>query len=120
MRELVIRRERGELTDAGRGYRLEDLSMLIPTGIAAGIAAVLVLALYVRSPDVVQRYALPEALWFALIALLVWQSRAWLDTVRGQMHDDPLIYAIREPLGRVLPLVVIASFSLASLWLVSG
>lgn len=117
--ELVIRRSRGELTDAGRGYHLQDLDMLVPTGIASGIAAVLVLALYVQSPDVLDRYSRPEALWFALLALLIWQSRAWLETMRGRMHDDPLIYAVREPLGRILLLVVIASFSAASLWVVS-
>ncbi|MEZ5649038.1 MAG: UbiA family prenyltransferase [Burkholderiaceae bacterium] len=117
--ELVVRRERGEQTDSGRGYQPDDLAMLVPTGIAAGSAAVLLLALYVQSPTVIERYSSPQALWFALIALLLWQSRAWLDTVRGRMHDDPLIYAIREPLGRVLLLIVIASFSLASLWTVA-
>lgn len=114
--ELVGRRNRGEKTTAGRGYEPADLQMLCPAGVATGIASVLVLALYVQSPDVEARYPIPEALWLALVALLVWLCRAWLDTMRGQMHDDPLIYALRHRRGRMVLLMVIASFSLASLW----
>ncbi len=114
--ELVSRHQRGESTTVGRGYLVTDLQMLAPLGIASGVAAVLVLALYVQSPIVQSRYPIPEALWLALVALLVWISRAWLDTMRGQMDDDPLIYAIRHRRGRLVLVMVIASFSLASLW----
>lgn len=114
--ELVVRRNRGEQTTAGRAYEPADLQMLCPAGVSAGIASVLVLALYVQSPGVEARYPIPEALWLALVALLVWLCRAWLDTMRGQMHDDPLIYALRHRRGRMVLLMVIASFSLASLW----
>lgn len=114
--ELVGRRNRGEKTTAGRAYEPADLDMLCPAGVSAGIASVLVLALYVQSPGVEARYPIPEALWLALVALLVWLCRAWLDTMRGQMHDDPLIYALRHRRGRMVLLMVIASFSLASLW----
>ncbi|MGB7184388.1 MAG: UbiA family prenyltransferase [Burkholderiaceae bacterium] len=114
--ELIIRRERGEQTTSGRGYRVADLSVLQPAGISAGIAAVLVLALYVHSPLVIERYPMPQALWLALIALLVWTTRAWFDTSRGLMLDDPLLYAVRHRRGRMLLLLVAASFSLASLW----
>lgn len=114
--ELIFRRERGEKTTSGRGYRVADLAILQPMGIAAGVAAVLVLALYVQSPQVTDRYPIPEALWLALIALLVWTARAWFDTSRGLMLDDPLLYALRHRRGRLLLLLVAASFSLASLW----
>jgi len=114
--ELVGRRNRGEKTTTGRSYVPDDLQMLCPAGVSAGIASVLVLALYVQSPSVEARYPIPEALWLALVALLVWLCRAWLDTMRGQMHDDPLIYALQHRRGRMLLLLVIGSFSLASLW----
>ena len=114
--ELVLRERTGEQTTAGRAYEPADLAMLCPAGISAGVAAVLVLALYVQSPGVEARYPIPEALWLALAALLLWLCRAWLDTMRGLMHDDPLIYALKHRRGRLLPILVIASFSLASLW----
>ncbi|MGH1360057.1 MAG: UbiA family prenyltransferase [Burkholderiaceae bacterium] len=114
--ELVLRERHGEQTTAGRAYEPADLQMLCPVGISAGVAAVLVLALYVQSPGVGERYPVPEALWLALAALLAWLSRAWLDTMRGQMHDDPLIYALRHRRGRLVLILVIASFSAAALW----
>jgi len=118
--ELITRRERGEQTTRGRGYRVADLTVLQPTGIAAGIAAVLVLALYVQDPQVIARYPIPEALWLALVALLVWTARAWFDTARGLMLDDPLLYAMQHRRGRLLLLLIAASFGLASLWGLGG
>lgn len=118
--ELILRARHGEQTTAGRAYEPEDLQMLCPAGVSAGVAAVLVLALYVQSPGVEERYPIPEALWLALVALLLWLCRAWLDTMRGQMHDDPLIYALRHRRGRLVLILVIASFSLASLWGLGG
>ncbi len=114
--ELVMREKRGERTTVGRSYSPADLQMLAPLGMACGVAAVIVLALHVQSPGVEARYPVPETLWIALVALLVWISRAWLDTMRGNMDDDPLIYAFKHRRGRVLLLLVVASFSLASLW----
>ena len=118
--ELITRRERGEQTTRGRGYRVADLTVLQPTGIAAGIAAVLVLALYVQDPVVIERYPIPEALWLALVALLVWTARAWFDTARGLMLDDPLLYAMQHRRGRLLLLLIAASFGVASLWGLGG
>lgn len=118
--ELIFRRERGEKTTSGRGYRVADLTILQPMGIAAGVAAVLVLAMYVHSPAVTDRYPIPEALWLALIALLVWTARAWFDTARGLMLDDPLLYALRHRRGRLLLLLIAASFGVASLWGLGG
>ena len=91
-------------------------TVVSPLVFAVMALIVLVLALYVQSPYVADRYPMPELLWLALVALLVWLSRAWLDTGRGLMHDDPLIYAMRNPGGRLLLLTVAASFGLASLW----
>lgn len=114
--ELVSMRDRGEVTSSGRGYSVADLAVLQPLGIACSVAAVLVLALYVRSPDVEYRYASPFLLWGALIALLIWLARLWLDTARGRMHDDPLVYALLEPTGRWLIFAIAVLFVLAAFW----
>ncbi len=111
--ELVLARERGEQTGAGRGYKIEDLGTLQPLGVAASCASVLVLALYVRLPEVSDRYASPEMLWGALVALLIWLARLWIDTGRGQMHDDPLVHALRDPTSRWLVAAIGVSFFLA-------
>jgi hypothetical protein len=34
--------------------------------------------------------------------LLYWISRVWLLTTRGQMHDDPVVFALRDRYSLVL------------------
>ena len=92
----LVRREGGHET-AGRGYRASDLEVLFTLGAAAGYLSVLVLALYLNSEDVRRLYAHPARLWAMLPLLLYWVSRTWLLAHRGQMHDDPIVFAIRDP-----------------------
>jgi 4-hydroxybenzoate polyprenyltransferase/phosphoserine phosphatase len=86
----------GRAQASGRGYVVEDLSMLQTLSAASGIAAVLVLALYVNSADVLPLYRTPEALWALCPILLFWISRVLMLSHRGQMHDDPVVFALRD------------------------
>jgi 4-hydroxybenzoate polyprenyltransferase len=94
--ELLSVRERGLATTVGRGYRAQDLELLASLGASAGYMAVLVLALYVQSADVTKLYGAPERLWLVLPAMLYWISRVWLLAHRGQVDDDPIVFAIRD------------------------
>jgi 4-hydroxybenzoate polyprenyltransferase len=113
--ELLQVRNRSEQLAPGRGYVVADLELLKSFGVATSVAAVLVLALYVQSPEVAQRYATPRALWLVLAVLLTWLSHLWLVTSRGQMHDDPLVFALRDPMSRWLILVMGAAFAGAAM-----
>ncbi|MEN9316739.1 MAG: hypothetical protein RIS35_3132, partial [Pseudomonadota bacterium] len=113
--ELVAVRSRAEGFAKGRGYRAEDLEVLKSFGTATSVAAVLVLALYVQSPEVAQRYGAPRALWLMLAALLTWLAHLWLVTWRGRMHDDPLVFTLRDTTSRWLLLAMGVSFGLAVL-----
>ena len=79
-----------------RGYRVRDLEMLSRFGVASGFASAVVLALYVRSPMGVAVYAVPEALWASVPLLLLWVCWLWLHTERGRMHDDPIVFALKD------------------------
>ncbi|GAC1635007.1 MAG: hypothetical protein NVS9B10_31150 [Nevskia sp.] len=81
---------------AGRGYSAEDLPLLMSLGTAAGYSAIVVMALYVNSPDSMALYRHSRGLWLICPLMLFWVSRIWLLTTRGQMHDDPLIFALRD------------------------
>ncbi|MCD6681545.1 MAG: UbiA family prenyltransferase [Burkholderiaceae bacterium] len=98
--EIVAQLERDEATGGGRGYRVRDLPVLQALGIGASFAALVVLALYVQTPEVTQRYASPQLLWLMLVGLLILLGRMWLSTARGEMHDDPLVYAIEDRASR--------------------
>lgn len=97
--ELAIMRDSGLESAAGRGYRVDDLPLLGGLGGAAGYLSVLVLALYINSHESAALYGQPKLLWLLCPLLLYWISRAWLLTHRGRMHDDPLLFAIRDPIS---------------------
>lgn len=80
----------------GRDYEAADLAMIASLGAASGYLAVLVLALYIREQGTMALYANPEFLWLACPILLFWTTRVWMLTHRGQMHEDPVVFAVRD------------------------
>jgi 4-hydroxybenzoate polyprenyltransferase len=82
---------------AGRAYRAGDTMPLLALGAAAGMVAVLVLALYVNSPDVRVLYRTPGWIWLLCPALLYWLARLWTLSARGRVDTDPLLFALRDP-----------------------
>jgi 4-hydroxybenzoate polyprenyltransferase len=80
----------------GRGYYTSDAPLVQMLGIASGYAAVLVLALYLNSDAVVQLYRAPEFVWGAVPVILFWVSWMWMKAHRGEMHDDPLVFAVKD------------------------
>lgn len=104
--ELVQRREAGKTDTAGRGYRVGDLSVLFPLAAAAGYAAVLVVTLYLSSPEVVKLYAHPSRMWLVCPLLLYWVSRILILASRGQLHDDPVVFALTDRISLLTGLMV--------------
>ena len=94
--ELFVMRQQGKLKAKGRGYQVEDISLLQSLGTASGYLSILVLALYLNSPDVATLYAHPKVAWGLVPIMLYWISRIWMETHRGNMHDDPLVYALKD------------------------
>jgi hypothetical protein len=58
--------------------------------------AILVLALYINSAEVRAAYASPEILWLMCPVFLYWISRIWLLAGRGELSDDPVVFALRD------------------------
>ena len=111
--ELVGVRRAGGTTSKGRGYQADDIEMLVPLGVAAGYMAVLVFALYINSGNVLQLYAHPQWLWLVCPVLLYWISRAWMLSHRGEMHDDPIVFALKDKASLATVTVVVALMVLA-------
>jgi 4-hydroxybenzoate polyprenyltransferase len=95
--ELDAMLRQGKLKAAGRGYLVEDLTILDSMGAASGYLCVIILALYINSPDVKVLYSHPQVIWFLCVLMLYWISRVWLKAHRGTMHDDPLVFALKDP-----------------------
>jgi 4-hydroxybenzoate polyprenyltransferase/phosphoserine phosphatase len=94
--ELDMLLREGKLSAAGRGYITQDLSILRSLGTASGYLAVVVLALYMDSAGMKALYRHPEALWVMFGLVLFWVSRVWMLAFRGEMHDDPIVFALRD------------------------
>ncbi|QXI04667.1 UbiA family prenyltransferase [Pseudomonas tensinigenes] len=86
----------------GRGYYPDDLEMISSLGAASGYLAVMVLALYIHDQGTVALYARPQLIWLACPLLLFWITRIWMLTHRGQMHDDPVVFAVRDRISLVV------------------
>ncbi|QDZ02958.1 UbiA family prenyltransferase [Nitratireductor mangrovi] len=81
---------------AGRGYRAEDIEIIGQAGVASGFAAALVLALYIDSGSVRELYAEPWMVWPLAPIVLYIILRIWVLARRGEMHEDPVVFIIRD------------------------
>ena len=101
---LAAVKRQAELTDqmktgrasSGRAYEVDDLPVLRGIALSAGNAAVLVLALYISSDVVQSLYSRPELIWLICPLLLFWVMRMVMKTHRGEMTDDPIVYAATD------------------------
>jgi len=81
---------------AGRGYRADDLPVLLAAGVACGMNAVMVLAFYVDAAGTRDMYPSATAILLAPVFLLYWVGRLWLKAHRGEVHEDPVVFAARD------------------------
>ena len=112
--ELKVARDAGK-TGAlrGRGYEPEDLELVSSLGGSAGFIAVLVLALYIQDGQAAHLYATPQLIWLACPVMLFWISRAWLIAHRGRMHDDPIVFALKDKVSWGVGVFMLAVLALA-------
>jgi 4-hydroxybenzoate polyprenyltransferase len=85
--------------NSGRGYHAGDRELLLSLGVGSTFSAVVILSLYVHSPDVSLLYSSPECLFVLCPIVLYWLSRTWLMAHRGELKEDPVTLAIRDPVS---------------------
>jgi 4-hydroxybenzoate polyprenyltransferase len=87
-----------------RGYRVDDAALIAGLGTGAGCIAVAVLALYpVVEPSGQARWSV----WLLCALLLFWTGHMWLMAHHGRIHDDPVAFALRDPLSRALGVITL-------------
>ncbi len=108
--ELENLRERGGVSAKGRGYHVTDIEQLRSFGTASGYASVVVLTLYISNlnADAAQLYNHIHRLWLLVPVLLLWLSNLWLKASRGELDEDPVVYAITDRRSLLMGLLVIA------------
>jgi len=98
----------GRIAVKGRGYRVSDLEQLRSFGTSSGYASVVVFALYIGNLDAAELYRHNQRLWLLVPVLLLWLSRLWLMASRGELHQDPVVYAITDRRSLLLGAFVVA------------
>jgi 4-hydroxybenzoate polyprenyltransferase len=111
--ELDALRRQQRLTAVGRGYHVEDLPLLQSMGGAAGYLSVLVLALYINSPAIESLYHRPKYIWLLCVLMLYWISRVWMKAHRGTLHDDPVVFALKDRQSLAIGLLAAVTVVLA-------
>jgi 4-hydroxybenzoate polyprenyltransferase len=105
-------------TAPGRDYKATDLRVLWPMGVAASFSSVVVFELFmVSQAAATAKEPMPwsPASWITSILLLYWLTRLWIKTSRGEMNDDPIVYAIRDRGSRITVLAIVLFFVAARL-----
>lgn len=104
--ELERTTQEGSKTIAGRGYGVKDREIVSMLGSASGLISILILTLYMTSDQVVLLYARPQLLWLVVPVMLFWMSRIWLLAQRGVVHDDPIIFTLKDSVSYMAGVII--------------
>ena len=91
----------------GRGYILEDKKIINMIAVSSGFISILILVLYLNSPQILNLYSSPYFLWGVCLVVLFWISRIILISNRGEIKDDPIIYAINDKISYLCLLIIL-------------
>jgi len=100
--ELTNLKNAGRESPLGRAYRVADLPMMSSMGVSSGYISVLVVALFINSDKVQQNYTNPMVLWLLCPLLMYWMGRLWIIAARGDLHEDPIVFAVKDRLSMLI------------------
>lgn len=112
--EIHSQKKHSKIFLHGRGYLATDASLIQTLGIASGYAGMVVFALYLSSEKVITLYSQPELLWFVLLLLIFWINWIWIKAHRGEVHDDPVMFAIQDKISLLVISLIFIVFMLAA------
>jgi 4-hydroxybenzoate polyprenyltransferase len=94
--ELENLRASGSSPHNGRGYLVADIGQMRSFGTASAFASVVVFANYISGPEVVTLYHQPGRLWLMMPLMILWLCRVWLLASRGELNEDPVVFALTD------------------------
>ena len=100
----------------GRGYRHVDLETISQAGMTSGFAAVLVLALYIQSPAIERAYSIPQMIWLLCPLILYIIMRIWILARRDEMHEDPIVFILKDWRSQLMISCGALLFLIAAMW----
>jgi 4-hydroxybenzoate polyprenyltransferase/phosphoserine phosphatase len=113
--ELTQRLNQGLSSAARPTYKVEDMPLIMKVGLDSGLISVLVLSLYVTSPQTVSLYKSPALLFVICLFLFYWIERIWFWACRERVDGDPIVFIVTDHIS-----YLIAAASLAVLWIAAS
>jgi 4-hydroxybenzoate polyprenyltransferase len=111
--EVTRAMARGAAPNAGRGYVGDDAPVLLGLGLATGVGSILMMVLFLIHDALDRPYGNPQWLWAFPAALFLWNARIWLVSQRGELNDDPVVFAIKDRPSWGLAGVMMVAFAFA-------
>jgi 4-hydroxybenzoate polyprenyltransferase/phosphoserine phosphatase len=105
--ELQNLHTRGMNPTSARGYLLSDIEQLRSFGTSSAYASIVIFALYINGRDVTALYHHPGRMWLITPLMILWVSRVWLLASRGQLDEDPVVFALEDRMSLLLCLGVL-------------
>jgi hypothetical protein len=94
--ELKVLEKLKKTAAVGRDYNSSDYAILSSLGTSSSMLAVLMFCFYLNSSILANQYSSPQILWAAVPMLAYWLVRIWVKTSRGEMTDDPIVFALKD------------------------
>lgn len=98
----------------GRGYQLVDGPLILSLGTSSAVAAVVVLVDYLLE-DAFPRefYSAPTWLWAVPPIVFLFLGRIWMAAQRGELHEDSIAFALKDPFSLCLGALLVAVLVIA-------
>jgi 4-hydroxybenzoate polyprenyltransferase/phosphoserine phosphatase len=112
--ELQNVRALGHTISNNRGYLLVDIEQLRSFGTASAYASVVVFALYINGNDIAGLYRHPTRMWLMTPLMILWLSRVWLLASRGELDEDPVIFAVTDRMSLLIGAAIVLIAILAT------
>jgi 4-hydroxybenzoate polyprenyltransferase len=99
---------------AGRGFHADDWPLTLAFGVSAGLISILIMLLYLAN-DAAPSGFYPHQGWLYVVpaAVLIWLMRVWMLSQRRELHDDPVIFALKDPASLAFGVIAALAFVLA-------
>ena len=94
--EIKSMEAEGKQLAKGRDYNVEDYAVLKSFGTSSAMLALLMFCFYINNSVLTDQYQQPDILWLIVPAICYWLMRMWIKTHRGEMHDDPIVFSLKD------------------------
>jgi 4-hydroxybenzoate polyprenyltransferase len=112
--ELMRARRTDSTMPLRRGYQPGDEALTLACGVSASFGAILIMLLYLRF-EAAQGGLYPHGDYLVAVpvTVLLWQLRIWLLSHRGELHDDPVVFALGDWVSWLAFAVIALAFAVA-------